>query len=84
LTAEGIDQLAIGCFGHGIDGQVAAGEIFFQRDLGRRVEGEAVVAVAGLALGTGQRVFLVRFGMQEDREILADRAIIPRLHGLRA
>jgi hypothetical protein len=38
------------------------------------VEGEAVVAVAGLALGPGQRIFLVRFGMQEDREILADRA----------
>jgi hypothetical protein len=36
--------------------------------------------MAGLALGAGQRIFLVRSGMQENREILAHRLEAARQH----
>jgi hypothetical protein len=45
---------------HRVDGQVAPDQVVFQRDVGRGVEHEAVVAGRGLALGARQRVFLLR------------------------
>lgn len=74
-AVERIDQLAILGFGHRVDGEVAPRQILFQRHRGIGVKGEAVIAVSGLALGACECVFLVGLWMQEDREILADRAI---------
>ena len=59
--------------GHRVDGQIAPPQILFQRHLGGGVKPEARVARRGLALGAGQRIFLVRARMQEDREIPPDR-----------
>jgi hypothetical protein len=84
LTAVGVDQLAIGGAGNGVDRQIAARQILFQADIGRGMKGKALVAVAGLALGTRQRIFLVRLRVQEDREILADRLEAAGQHFLRA
>ena len=57
--------------GHGIDGQVAAREVFLQRDIGRGLHGKAAVAAAALALGARERVFLVGLGVQEDGKVAA-------------
>jgi hypothetical protein len=38
LAAEGVDQRAVVASRHGVDGEVAARQVFFQRDLGRGVE----------------------------------------------
>lgn len=72
-TAERIDQAACGILGHGIDGEIAALQIVFQRHIGGGVNGEAVITCGGLALGTGQRVLLMGLGVQKHRKILADR-----------
>ena len=69
---EGIDQRAIGRFCHRIDGQVTAGEILFQRDIGRGMKSEAVVTVPAFAFGAGKRIFILGLRMQEDREILTN------------
>ena len=69
LAAVGIDQRAVFVLRHRVDRQVAARQVFFERDVGRGVEGEAVVAGRRLALGARERVFLVRLRMQEDREV---------------
>jgi hypothetical protein len=69
LAAAGVDQRAVFVARHGIDGQVAARQVLFQRHLGRGVEGEAVVARRRLALGARQRHFFVRLRVQEDREV---------------
>ena len=34
---------------------------------------EPVIAMPGFALGTGQRIFLMGFGVQEHREVFTDR-----------
>ena len=39
--------------GHGVDGQVAAGQIFFQRNFGRGMHHKAFVARRGFALSAG-------------------------------
>ena len=62
-AAEGVDQRAVGAQRHGVDGQVAPGQILLQRHVGGGMEAEAVIPRAGLALGAGQRIFLVRGGM---------------------
>ena len=43
-----------------------------------------MIAGPGLALAAGKRIFLVRRGMEKDREILADRAKAHFPHGLRS
>ena len=58
LPAVGIDQRAPLVAGHGVDRQIAAGEILGERDVGRREELESPVSAAVLALGAGQRIFL--------------------------
>ncbi|MNP27141.1 hypothetical protein D3C76_1200320 [compost metagenome] len=74
LAIERIDDPAVVVFRHGIDGQVATGEVLFQRHVRAGVEGEAAVAAAALALGAGQGVLLAGPWMQEHREIGAHRA----------
>jgi hypothetical protein len=50
------------------------------------VERESLVAGAGLALGTGERVLGVRLGVQEDREIRSHGpvALAQQLRGIGA
>ena len=57
--------------GDGVDGQVAPGQVFFQRDIGRGVHRKAVVAGPGFALGAGQGIFLVCLGVQKDGKVFA-------------
>ena len=66
-----------------VDRQVATLEILFERDVGRERGVEAAIARTGLAFGARERVFLARLGMQEDREVLADRAVALRDQFLR-
>ncbi|MNN45927.1 hypothetical protein D3C81_1602830 [compost metagenome] len=80
LAAVGIDHLAVLVLGHGVDGQVAAGQVVFQADVRAGVEGEAAIALAALALGARQGVFLAGLWVQEDREVRADRAESPGEH----
>ncbi|OQC08585.1 MAG: hypothetical protein BWX79_01620 [Alphaproteobacteria bacterium ADurb.Bin100] len=63
-----------------IDSKIAPRQVFLQRHLGRGVDGEALVAARGLALGARQRVLLAGLRMQEDREILAHRQVAQRAH----
>ena len=75
LASERIDQRAVIVARHGIDRQVAAGEIFNQRHVRRREEFEAMVSPAVLAFGTGQRIFLARIPMQEDGKVATHRRV---------
>jgi hypothetical protein len=68
---------------HRVDREVAPREVLLERDVGRGVEREAVVARCRLALGAGERVFLVRLRMQEHREVAADRQVAGALHVFR-
>jgi hypothetical protein len=72
-AAEGIDQRAVLGLRHRVDGEVAALEVLLQRHLGRGVDREALVASAAFSLRPGQGIFFVRLGVEEHREILADR-----------
>ncbi len=65
---------------HRVDRQVAPHEILLERDVGRVIELEAVIAGRRLAFGARERVFLVRIRMQEHRKILADRPEALRGH----
>ena len=75
-----LTRRAVERFGHGIDGQVATNEVLFQRHIGAGMHAEADIPVAGLALGTRQRVLLLGLRMQEDREVPPDRPEATRLH----
>ena len=66
-----------------VDGQVAALQVLLQRDVGRGVESEAVVARRGFALGARQRVLFVGLRMQEHRKIAPDRTETQPHHLLR-
>ena len=79
-AAEGVDQRAVLVPGDRVDGEVAPAQVFLERDIRRGVHREALVAAPALSLGAGERVLLVRPGMQEDREVLADRLVAPGLH----
>ncbi|MNZ96059.1 hypothetical protein D3C78_1152370 [compost metagenome] len=56
---------------HGIDRQVAPRQVFFQRHIGRGLDGKTAVAAAALALGAGQRIFLVAGRVQKHRKVAA-------------
>ena len=79
LAAQRVDQLAIGLARNSVDGEIAAAQIVFQRHVDAGMEGEALVAVAGLALGAGERVFLFA-RMQEHRKIAAHGHEAPARH----
>ena len=80
LAAAGVDQRAVLGARDRVDGEVAALQVFFERDLGRGMTDEAGVAVARLALGARERVFLAGVRMQEHREVTPDRAKAAREH----
>jgi len=67
-----IDQHAIFAARHRVDGQIAADQVFFERDIGAGVKDETGIAWRRLAFGAGEGVFLMRLRMQEDREVAAD------------
>jgi len=79
-AAVRVDQRAVGRLGDRIDREVAAPEILFQRDRRIGIDDEAAIAASRLALGPRERVLFPGFGMQEDREIPADRAEAGRFH----
>ena len=58
-------------------------EVILERDVGRGEELEAAIAAPVLALGARERVLVARVGMQEHREVLADRRVARREHDLR-
>ena len=72
-AAQGVDEFAVLRLGDGVDGQVAAAQVFFQRDIAAGVERKALVAAARLALGARQRVFLFGARVQENGEVTAHR-----------
>ena len=71
-AAVRIDELPVVADGHRVDGEVAPRQVLLERDVGRRVRLEPLVARPRLALGARERVFLLRLGMEEHREVLAD------------
>ena len=58
-------------------------QVLLQGNVRLGVESEAGIAAPGFALGACQGVFLMRFGVQEHRKILAHRLIARRKHGPR-
>ena len=83
LTVVGIDQRAVFSAGDGVDGQVAPRQVFFQRDIDIGIHLKALVAFGCLAFSAREGVLLLRFGMEKNRKILADRAVTQRDHLLR-
>ena len=85
-AAERIDDAAPFILCNGVNGQIAPREILLERDLGRGVEFEAVIAACSLAFGACECIFLVRFGVQKHREVFADRFVaeLDHLLGSRA
>ncbi len=80
-AAPGIDQrAAVLVAGDGIDGEVAALQVLFQRHRRIGVDDEAAVAAPALALGARQRVFLAGMRVQEHREVAADGLEATCLH----
>ena len=72
LATVGVDQRAVFGQGDGVDGEVAAQQVFFQRHARCGVDGKAAVARCGLAFGARQRHFFAGVRIQEDGEVLAD------------
>ena len=62
-----IDEFIGLASGDGIDREIAPREIVFERDFGRGMNLEALVALAGLALGAREGVLLVGFRVQEEK-----------------
>ena len=81
-AAERIDQRAVLAARHRVDRDVATQQVLFERHVGRGEELEAAIAAAVLALGSRERVLLVRVGMQEDGKVAADRTKAGRQHDL--
>jgi hypothetical protein len=79
-AAAGVDQCAIRRLGNRIDRQVAALQVFLQRDRRGGIEREAMVAMASLALGARECVLLLGVWMQKHREVAAHRAEAARMH----
>lgn len=83
LTPVRVHQRAIRRLGHGIDGQIAPGEVFFQRHIRRRVYRESAIAGPYLTLGPRQGDLLMGLGVEEHGKILADRQVTRIQQGLR-
>jgi hypothetical protein len=62
LAMVGIGQVLLIVLGHGVDGQVATDQVFFEGDFGAGVKGEAAIAASAFAFGAGEGVFLAVFG----------------------
>ena len=59
--------------GHGIDGEIAPCQVFFQAHIRRRMDGKTVVARRSFPFSAGQCVFIVGLRMQEHRKVFAHR-----------
>ena len=70
-AAIGVGALAVCVLGDGVDGQVAACEVFFQRHIRGCMHRKAVIPACGFAFGAGQCIFLARVRVQEHREVAA-------------
>ena len=80
LTTEGVSDDAFGVHRHGIDGEVAAFEIFLKRNGRVCVDCEAVVTRPRFALGARQRIFLFGVGVQENGEVPANLRVTRGRH----
>ena len=74
LAAIRVDQLAgVGVLGDGVEGEVAAGQVFLERHLGCGMHHKATVAACGFAFGTGQCMFFASGRVQKDRKVATHR-----------
>jgi hypothetical protein len=80
LSVVRIYQRAVGILRDGVDGEVAARQVLLQRHICGGIHRETLVTPRGLALGTCQRVLLMRLGMQEYGKIFADWQIALHHH----
>ncbi len=81
LAVKRVDErAALGVLRHGVDGEVAPAKIVLQGHVGRGMEGEPLVAAAAFALGARKRVLLMRFRVEENGKVLADRLEAPGDH----
>ncbi len=71
LAPVGIDDLPRGTFGHRVDRQIAAPEVLFQSDIGRKPRRESPVSGGHFSLEAGEGVFFLCLRMQEDGEFPA-------------
>ena len=76
-AAEGIDQRTVCRLSNGIDGQIAACQIFLEGDFGTEVDGESAITGCHLALEPRQCMFFLSVGMQKHRKVAPDFAVIP-------
>ena len=74
MAVVGISQPTLRIFRNGIDREVSTNQIFFETDLGIRMEDEPAIAWAALAFRSGKGIFLPCFRVQKYREIRTDRA----------
>ena len=70
-----VDKIVVGIPGDRVDGEIPALEVLLYRYLGRAVDVEAVIAGGRLALGTGERVFLLRLRVEEYGEVPANSLV---------
>ena len=83
LAAERVDNVAVFGLRHGIYGQVAAFQVFFQGYVGCAIHLEPVIAMALLSLSAGQRILFMGLGVQEHGKISAHLAKTLCQHGFR-
>ena len=81
-ATERVDDLTVAVFGHRIDGEVAPHQILLKRYAFIGVKTETGIAFGGFALGAGEGVFFLAFGVQEYGKIGADRLITGGQHGI--
>ncbi len=79
-TVERVDDLAGVISGYRVDGEIAPRQVLFKRDIGRCVYRETLIAACGLAFRARERIFFMRFRMQENRKILAHRFVAEFQH----
>ena len=65
-------------YSYRIDSNITPRQILLQRHIRRGMHGKAVVARPGLALGAGQRIFLMGLRVQKHREIAPHRQVALR------
>ncbi len=70
-----IGQVTLVVLRHGVDGQVTPNQVFFQRNVGARMEYKAAVTPPILAFGASKGVFVTVLRVEKYREIGAHRFI---------
>jgi hypothetical protein len=83
LAAIRIDQCAGIIYGHGVNGQIASCEIFLNRNIGRGIEAEAVIAGGCFSLSSGKGILLTGLRVQKYGEILANALVTITLEIIR-